>query len=159
VDPELRPLALDENELVALEAYLRALQNAGGPVAAGLRGLAFSNHGAIPGARCVGIHEAADAHGWDDNFLCSAVDRGLVWSSVGPIASLRCTAVAEGAEPPASSWNDNWLCLPVSSSLQLFWSMAGPLPGRSCVRFHEPRDPYTWGDNYLCWEDGAERQR
>lgn len=39
---------------------------------------------------------------------------------------------------------------PGPSALELRWSYAGPIAGMHCTRFHEPADPDTWADNYLC---------
>ena len=33
---------------------------------------------------------------------------------------------------------------------QFYWSSAGPIGGKVCVRWYEPADPHTWHDNYLC---------
>ncbi|HEX5746101.1 MAG TPA: cytochrome c peroxidase [Archangium sp.] len=153
IDPELRPLALSEYELMALEQYLRALRNAEPVLAAGFEGLAFSNHGPIPGMSCISVNESADPAGWADNYLCSPQSRGIVWSGAGPVAGMRCTAITEVYEPPETTWTDNYLCVPSDSPLRLSWSMSGPLFGKSCVRFHEPADPHTWSDNYLCYDE------
>ncbi|MCE9666725.1 hypothetical protein LY474_02765 [Myxococcus stipitatus] len=150
VDPELRPLALDEHELVALEVYLRALRDAGPVLRAGGEALAFSDHGPIPGMSCIAISEGQDSAGWDDNYLCSPRDEGLVWSSTGPVAGMRCTQVTESSEPASTSWDDNFLCVPQGSALQLEWSSSGPRFGKACVGFFERLDPHGWHDNYLC---------
>ena len=49
--------------------------------------------------------------------------------------------------------DDAWpgYCAPPQSSFQFNWSPAGPIPGMHCLRFYEPADPHTWGDNFLCW--------
>ncbi len=153
IDPELRPLALSERELGALEVYLRTLRNSGPVLEAGFDGLAFSDHGPIPGMACVSVNEGADPASWGDNYLCSPQSRGFAWSSAGPIAGMRCTQVSEGLEPPETTWTDNYLCVPTSSPLQLTWSMSGPLLGKACVRWYEPTDPHAWTDNYLCYEE------
>lgn len=154
VDPELRPLALAEHELDALEAYLMTLRNAGPVVTQGFAGLAFSDHGPIPGMVCVNTYEPEHPGGiWADNYLCAPQDRGFVWSSSGPVAGMRCTAINEGAEPPETTWNDNYLCVPGNSPLQLTWSMAGPRFGKACVRFNDSRDVHFWADNYLCYDE------
>ncbi|QSQ27925.1 hypothetical protein JY651_24815 [Pyxidicoccus parkwayensis] len=153
IDPELRPLALSERELNALEVYLRSLQNSGPVLAAGFEGLAFSDHGPIPGMVCVAISESADPDSWDNNYLCSPQSRGFAWSSAGPIAGMRCTQINEGLEPASTTWTDNYLCVPNDSPLRLTWSMGGPVFGKACVRFYEPADPYTWSDNYLCYDE------
>ncbi|MBZ4417082.1 cytochrome c peroxidase [Myxococcus sp. RHSTA-1-4] len=153
IDPELRPLALAERELMALELYVRSLRNAAPVMSQGFQGLAFSDHGPIPGMSCVSVNESADPAGWSDNYLCSPRPEGLAWSSAGPIAGMRCTQVSEAAEPPETTWNDNYVCVPTSSTLNFTWSMAGPVAGKACVRFHEPADPQPWMDNYLCYDE------
>lgn len=35
-------------------------------------------------------------------------------------------------------------------SLGLYWSMTGPIPGKTCITVNEPADPHAWNDNYLC---------
>jgi hypothetical protein len=61
----------------------------------------------------------------------------------------------EPADPHA--WDDNYLCFTkanvVQSILELDWSVAGPLPGKTCVAVNEPADPHAWNDNYLCGGD------
>jgi cytochrome c peroxidase len=153
IDPELRPLALSERELEALELYLRALVNAKPVLSQSFNGLAFSSHGPIPGMSCISVDESADPHGWRDNYLCSPTDRGIRWSSAGPIAGMRCTAIREGLEPEETTWSDNYLCVPATSPLRLSWSMSGPLFGRACTRYNEPEDHQSWGDNFLCWDE------
>ncbi len=42
-----------------------------------------------------------------------------------------------------------------NAALQFWWSYAGPLSGKHCVRINEPSagndgSTHTWGDNYLC---------
>jgi hypothetical protein len=78
------------------------------------------------------------------------VDHGIRWSNSGPIAGMRCTQIHEGAEPAQHTWDDNYLCVPTSSPLQLAWSSAGPIAGRQCTQIYEDADPHTWNDNYLC---------
>ncbi|RKH69470.1 hypothetical protein D7X96_15125 [Corallococcus interemptor] len=154
VDPELRPLALSAHELDALEAFLVTLRNAGPVVTQGFEGLAFSDHGPIPGMVCVNTQEPTHPGGiWADNYLCAPQDRGFVWSFTGPVAGMRCTAIVEGAEPPENAWGDNYLCVPNSSPLQFTWSMAGPRFGKACVRFSDSQDVHSWGDNYLCYDE------
>lgn len=33
------------------------------------------------------------------------------------------------------------------------WSCNGPIPGYTCIQVNEPSDPYTWNDNYFCYND------
>lgn len=150
VDPQLRPLALDEAELVALEVYLRALRDAGPVLAANFEGLAFSDHGPIPGMVCTAITEGSDSQGWDDNYLCAPQDQGFVWSNAGTVPGMRCTQVHESDEPASNGWGNNHLCVPESSPLQLSWSSAGPVFNKACVRFQEPIESHSWWDNFLC---------
>jgi len=53
--------------------------------------------------------------------------------------------------PRARTWTDNYLCVPTSSTLQLTWSPAGPIAGKTCTQWYEASDPHTWMDNYLCY--------
>ena len=57
----------------------------------------------------------------------------------------------EPAEPAATGWGDNYLCVPVDAPVTLQWSYAGPIGGKTCVSFNEPSDPHTWGDNFACY--------
>jgi hypothetical protein len=114
----------------------------------------WSSAGPIGGLHCTQVVEGASPpeHTWRDNYLCSSRDLGMRWSSSGPIGGMRCTQIAEGAEPPQYTWRDNYLCLPLNSPLILAWSSTGPIAGLDCVQIHESRDPYTWHDNFLCWQ-------
>ncbi len=63
--------------------------------------------------RCAHINEAADAHTWDDNYLCTLrTDINLTFSShlmpTGANPS-RCINMTE-PQDPAGTWNDNYLC-------------------------------------------------
>ncbi len=40
--------------------------------------------------------------------------------------------------------------IPEISPANVWFSYAGPMSGKSCVRINEPADPHTWNDNYLC---------
>lgn len=33
---------------------------------------------------------------------------------------------------------------------QVYWSYAGPIPGKHCIQALEAADPHTWDDNYFC---------
>jgi hypothetical protein len=117
-------------------------------------------------ASCVLMNEPADPAPWGDNYLCSAKDFGLKWSSAGPIEGMRCTQIQEPAEPPAHSWDNNYLCLPDSSPLELAWSAEGRIPEKKCIQMGERGDRHGeyqgWRNNYLCYtlksEDVAQKQ-
>jgi serine protease len=113
--------------------------------------LSWSSSGPIAGRYCTQVHESADPHTWNDNYLCSTVDYGIRWSSAGAIAGMRCTQISEPSEPAKHTWNDNYLCVPTGSSLYFSWSSAGPIAGRQCTQIHESADPHDWYDNYLCY--------
>jgi hypothetical protein len=53
------------------------------------------------------------------------------------------------------SWGDNFVC--TDTNIGLEWSMAGPLPGRRCVRVHESADEVAaaWADNFLCLPESS----
>lgn len=72
----------------------------------------------------------------------------LTWGFAGPVPG-HCTNFDERTEPPEHQWSDNYLCSDVDIGLQ--FSLAGPIPGKSCVNLNEPSDPHTWADNFLCW--------
>ncbi len=89
--------------------------------------------------------------------------RGIVWSRNGAVPGMRCTATTETSEPNESTWWDNFICVPASSSLQLAWSNWENGPGSSslgylqangypyCVKWDVPADyAQTWYDNWLC---------
>jgi 1-phosphatidylinositol phosphodiesterase len=99
---------------------------------------------------CTLVNEPGSPYSWFDNYLCSSVNHGFQYSYAGPIAGMRCVLLDEPASH-AWGWNDNYLCVPPSSPLQLQWSSAGPISGKQCVRIHEDADPGTWNDNYLCY--------
>lgn len=112
----------------------------------------FSCDGPEANRRCVNLDEPSDPDTWNDNFLCTADDWGLRWSYAGPIAGMDCTGVHESAEPLASVWADNFLCVPKQSPLELSWSSAGPIAGKTCVHFNETLDlGNSWNDNHLCY--------
>jgi len=54
----------------------------------------------------------------------------------------------EPADP--YTWNDNYLCVPQSSSLRFKWSWQGSNGCSKCIQWLEGSDPHTWSDNYLC---------
>ena len=60
--------------------------------------------------RCTQIHESADPHTWDDNFLCAPayLPLHLKWSSSGRINGLDCIQINEPDDP--HTWDDNFLC-------------------------------------------------
>jgi hypothetical protein len=70
------------------------------------------------------------------------------WSHSGPISGMKCTQILEGSD--SDSWNDNYLCIPKESTLELQWSYSGPVSDMKCTQIIEGSDPDTWNDNYLC---------
>jgi len=72
------------------------------------------------------------------------------WSSAGAIAGMRCTKINEPSDP--ATWNDNYLCVPISSNLRFIWSYGGAIKDHSCIQWIEAADPHAWADNYLCYE-------
>ena len=114
--------------------------------------LAWSIAGPVEGmSYCVAVNEPADPAPWADNYLCSREDFGIRWSSAGPVAGMRCTQITEPREPAAHSWDDNYLCVPDSSPLELQWSTAGRIAKRRCVPVTEPLDRDGWKNDYLCY--------
>jgi hypothetical protein len=97
------------------------------------------------------LDEPADAAEWTGNYLCSMEHFGLRWSAAGPIAGMRCTQISEPEEPAQHGWEDNYLCLPESSPLELRWSASGPIAGLDCTHFNPPRNPHGWKNNFLCY--------
>lgn len=95
---------------------------------------------------------------------------GFQWTEGGGttgIPGMKCTQVNEPAEPPSHTWNDNFLCVPAGSPVQLGWTWqaaSGPtgnyvtnaqdqtgLP--DCINLDPPGlgvDASAWTDNYLC---------
>jgi hypothetical protein len=115
-------------------------------------GYTFSMAGPA-GANCVNVNEPSDPDTWTDNFFCSPTDLGMRWSHAGPLEGMRCTNVAESAEPLASMWADNFLCVPETSFVRFHWSSAGPIAGLPCVRWFEHSEASTtWLDNWMCVE-------
>jgi hypothetical protein len=115
------------------------------------RKLSWNSSGPIPGKWCTFIDEGADPDSWTDNYFCSDVNEGIRWSNSGPISGMRCTQITEPAEPAAHTWNDNYICVPTSSSLNFTWAYDGPILGKQCVSWNEFGDPHTWDDNFLCY--------
>jgi len=114
---------------------------------------------------CVLVNEPADPAPWGDNYLCSVQDFGLQWSSTGPLEGMRCTRVGEPAEPLIHGWEDNHLCVPESSRLELAWSAGGRIKEKKCLHIGEPGDRHAgqqgWRNTYLCYslkKDGAQKQ-
>ena len=33
--------------------------------------------------------------------------------------------------------------------IKFYWSHAGTIPGKKCIKISEPADPHTWDDNVL----------
>ena len=112
----------------------------------------FVNNGNRPsGYTCLQLYEGSP--GWKNNWLCWKSDKahpGIRWSYAGAIPDMRCTAITEGMYTNGY-WNDNYLCVPNESKLQLSWTSHGQTGGRSCISFDDPEaSGMTWSDNYLC---------
>ena len=118
------------------------------------RDFRWSYAGVPVGYDCVHIQEKADPHTWNDNFFCwkhGFKNPGLRWSSAGAgyyARFMQCTHIHERSDP--HTWWDNYLCRPNNSPYKFVWSSAGPVSGKSCMKWREPSDPHTWDDNYLC---------
>jgi PKD repeat protein len=102
-------------------------------------------------AFCVAVNEPNDPDAWADNYLCSTEDFGFQWSSAGPIAGMRCLQIIAPQEPAEHGWDNNYLCVPESSPLELRWSTQGNLMDMPCLQFKEPADPHGWESNVLCY--------
>ena len=63
---------------------------------------------------------------------------------------MKCTQITEVADD--DGWDNNYLCVPQNSPLNLKWSSNGTIPGASCINIHEGADRNDWWDNYLCAE-------
>jgi hypothetical protein len=115
--------------------------------------LRWSHNRAIPGMYCVGIIEPYDSsEGWGNNRLCTPQDIGIKWSHKGPISGMSCTRIHESREPTGAGWNNNFLCAPANSKYKFQYASNGPATSGPCLMLHEPEDPDTWADNYLCYE-------
>ncbi len=118
-------------------------------------GFTFSADGTagLEGKECVSVNEPNDPDTWSDNVFCSDAPLGMKWSASGPLAGMDCTNVAEGAEPLADAWKDDYLCTPKGAPWRFTWSSAGQLAGKTCVRWfdHAEASP-TWLDNWMCAE-------
>ena len=116
-------------------------------------GFTFSGNGPRAGKSCILVNEPADPDTWNDNYFCSDEPTGMRWSSQNPIAGMICTNVSESAEPLASVWADNYLCIPPEQPWRFTWSSAGPIAGKTCVRWFEHAEASaTWLDNWMCVE-------
>ena len=41
---------------------------------------------------------------------------------------------------------------------EFYWSHDGRgIQGQTCIKMNEPRDPYSWNDNYLCYRGQGKR--
>ena len=97
---------------------------------------------------CTRIYEPLDASYWQNNYLCHSGGWELTWSPRGPIPGLNCVlASPRGKE---HYWNDNALCVPAESSVELWWSDVALGEGKTCLALNEERDP-NWGPNFLCY--------
>ena len=114
-------------------------------------GFTFSGNGPRAGKSCILVNEPSDPDTWNDNYFCSDEPTGMRWSFNSPIAGMICTNVSESAEPLASIWADNYLCIPPEQPWRFTWSSAGPIADKTCVRWfeHAEANP-TWLDNWLC---------
>jgi hypothetical protein len=108
------------------------------------------------GAFCLSVNEPDDPDTWADNYLCSTEDFGFKWSSAGPIAGMRCLQITAPEEPAEHGWDNNYLCVPESSPLELRWSTQGNLMEMPCLDFEELADPHGWDNNSLCYSSNLE---
>eukprot|EP00587_Corethron_hystrix_P005031 CAMPEP_0113301580 /NCGR_PEP_ID=MMETSP0010_2-20120614/2751_1 /TAXON_ID=216773 ORGANISM="Corethron hystrix, Strain 308" /NCGR_SAMPLE_ID=MMETSP0010_2 /ASSEMBLY_ACC=CAM_ASM_000155 /LENGTH=482 /DNA_ID=CAMNT_0000155229 /DNA_START=355 /DNA_END=1803 /DNA_ORIENTATION=- /assembly_acc=CAM_ASM_000155 len=70
----------------------------------------WKSSGRIRNMRCTQIHEGADPHTWNDNYLCvpHSSKLRLSWSSAGRIRGKSCIRWVENSDP--HTWHDNYLC-------------------------------------------------
>ncbi len=116
-------------------------------------GFTFSCDGPNKGKTCIAVDEPDDKDGWDNNYLCTDKDVGLKWSADGPIEGMRCTNITENSskETHASSWANDYVCLPSDSKLTLQWSSDGEIDDQKCFNWNEPKEKGNgWDDNNLC---------
>ncbi len=59
----------------------------------------------------------------------------------------KCIAIIEPRPP---FWNNNLLCLPSDSKIELIWSHNGKPDGLDCIRLNVPEVGSFFEDNYLC---------
>ncbi|CAF0882331.1 unnamed protein product [Adineta steineri] len=113
----------------------------------------FNPNSHINGWWCVKMDEITP--GWSNNYLCTNKDIGLVWRAHRDQCqpNLKCTATVEPLDPQVWWWQDNALCLPVTSNVELVWSYCGTLPQMSCVHMFDSVSPAPFLDNYLCWKE------
>jgi hypothetical protein len=113
----------------------------------------FNSSSHINGWWCVKMGELTT--GWTNNYLCTNKDIGLVWrchhNECRP--TLKCTATVEPLDPQVWWWQDNALCLPVTSNVEMIWSYCGSLPEMLCVRLLDNASPQPFSDNFLCWKE------
>ncbi|CAF0882351.1 unnamed protein product [Adineta steineri] len=113
----------------------------------------FNPNSHINGWWCAKMGELTP--GWSNNYLCTNKDIGLVWrchrDECRP--NLKCTATVEPRDPQVWWWQDNAVCLPVTSNVELVWSYCGTLPQMSCVHMFDSVSPAPFLDNFLCWKE------
>ncbi|CAM4882300.1 unnamed protein product [Rotaria socialis] len=113
----------------------------------------FNTASHINGWWCVRMYESTAS--WQDNYLCTNYDIGLSWrwkSADRCSSDLKCVATVEPGDPQKDWWQDNALCLPVNSNIELIWSWCGPLARVSCVQLYDSSSPAAFHDNHLCWK-------
>ncbi|CAF4083719.1 unnamed protein product, partial [Rotaria sp. Silwood1] len=95
----------------------------------------FSSPSYIYNWYCVKMFEATGS--WHDNYLCTNRNIGLhwIWDNRVCRTDLKCIATAE---PSDNRWNDNALCLPVQSKIELVWSYCGRVAQMNCSRLYDP---------------------
>jgi len=108
------------------------------------------------GYDCIQIYESSEPREtmWHDNYFCwkeGTKDPGMRWNTNGTIPGMRCTQITEPWDE--HSWEDNYLCVPMNSSLNFVWSHHRAIKDHSCIQWIENSDRKAgWNDNYLCLE-------
>lgn len=66
---------------------------------------------------------------------------------------MRCTLVNAGGTDAqeVATWADNYMCVPLNSTISFQWSMSGPVAGKTCVWWKEPCENASWDNKYLCY--------
>jgi len=116
------------------------------------RDFVWSSSGRPEGYSCLHIHEAADPHTWDDNYLCwdsKKANPHFRWSNDGAIRGMRCTQITEPGDREGT-WHDNFLCVDRNSPYHFSWSHWGRIQDKECIQWVEASDTSVWSDNFLC---------
>lgn len=113
----------------------------------------FNASSPVGGMWCVQLYE--NLVSWHDNYLCTNRDIGLVWTlnhwGYGCDTNYKCTRTIE---PSVAAFQDNALCLPVQSNIELVWSYCSkPRLDWDCVLVYDPSSDSSMNDNYLCYKE------